>query len=103
MAISRPSRLYDYRIVAVATINFSLAGVRLLIEGGSYSKTALEGYLCTDPVVSCCDRLVFQDYFLNSRDMMIENSSRIKPGMSSVMFLPRTDDRSWRANVATPT
>ena len=28
------------RIVAVATINFSLAGVRLLIEGGSYSRTA---------------------------------------------------------------
>ena len=27
------------RIVAAATINFSLAGVRLLIEGGSYSRT----------------------------------------------------------------
>ena len=26
------------RILAVATINFSLAGVRLLIEGGSYSR-----------------------------------------------------------------
>ena len=29
------------RIVAVATINFSLTGVRLLIEGGSYSRAAL--------------------------------------------------------------
>ena len=28
------------RIVAAATINFSLAGVRLLIEGGSYSRKA---------------------------------------------------------------
>ena len=28
------------RIVAVATINFSLTGVRLLIEGGSYSRVA---------------------------------------------------------------
>ena len=28
------------RILAAATINFSLAGVRLLIEGGSYSKAA---------------------------------------------------------------
>ena len=28
------------RILAVATINFSLAGVRLLIESGSYSKAA---------------------------------------------------------------
>ena len=28
------------RIVAAATINFSLAGVRLLIEGGSYSRAA---------------------------------------------------------------
>ena len=36
------------RIVAAATINFGLAGVRLLIEGGSYSRAAfiyLEGYL----------------------------------------------------------
>ena len=28
------------RIVAAATINFSLAWVRLLIEGGSYSRAA---------------------------------------------------------------
>ena len=28
------------RIVAAATINFSVAGVRLLIEGGSCSRTA---------------------------------------------------------------
>ena len=28
------------RIVAVATINFSLAGMRLLIKGGSYSRAA---------------------------------------------------------------
>ena len=34
---------------------------------------------------------------------MIENSSRTKPGTCSVMLLPRTDDRLWRANVATPT
>ena len=63
------------RIVAAATINFSLAGVRLLIEGGSYSRTAfiiLEGYPCANPVVSCCDRLVFQDYFSIFRDIMIE-------------------------------
>ena len=41
------------RIVAVATINFCLAGVQLLIEGSSYSRAAfiLEGYLCADPVV----------------------------------------------------
>ena len=47
-----------YRIYA--TINFSLAGVRLLIEGGSW---LLFIYLCADLVVSYCDRLVFQDYF----------------------------------------
>ena len=29
-----------YRIVAVATINFALSFVRLLIEGGSYSRAA---------------------------------------------------------------
>ena len=62
------------QIVAAATINFSLAGVQPLIEGGSYSRTAFisEGYLCADPVVSSCDRLVFQDYFSNSRDIMIK-------------------------------
>ena len=53
------------RIVAAATINFSLAGVRLLIEGSSFSRAAFiyldSGYLCADPVVSWCDRLVFQD------------------------------------------
>ena len=67
------------RIVAAATINFSLAGVWLLIEGGSYSRTAfiyLEGYLCADPVVFCSDRLVFQNYFSNSRDIMIEKQQQ---------------------------
>ena len=57
------------RIVAVATINFSLAGVRLLIEGGSYSRAAFiyfGGIPCADLVISCCDRLVFLDYFSNS-------------------------------------
>ena len=67
------------RIVAAATINFSLAGVRLLIEGGSYSRTAfiyLEGYLCADPVVFCSDRLEFQDYFSNGRDIIIEKQQQ---------------------------
>ena len=38
-------RIYVYtvftRILAAATINFSRAQVRLLIEGGSYSRAAL--------------------------------------------------------------
>ena len=34
---------------------------------------------------------------------MIEKRSRTNPGTSSVMLLPRTDDRLWHANVATPT
>ena len=63
----------------MATINFSLARVRLLIESGSYFRVALfilEGYLCADPVVSCCDRLVFQDYFSNCRDIVIEKQQQ---------------------------
>ena len=66
------------RIVAAATINFSLAGVwllynrgRLLFEDGFYLFWR-DIYLCADLVVSSCDRLVFQDYFSNSRDIMIE-------------------------------
>ena len=35
------------RIVAAATINFSLVPVRLLIEGGSYSRVALTISTCT--------------------------------------------------------
>ena len=35
------------RIVATATINFSLAGVRLLIEGGSYSRAAFINFGAT--------------------------------------------------------
>ena len=65
-------------MVAAATIDFNLAGAQLLIEGGSYSRKAfiLEGYVWADPVVSCCDRLVFQDYFWNSRDIMIEKQQQ---------------------------
>ena len=35
-----------------------------------------QGYLCADPVVSCCDRLVFQDYFSNSGDIMIKKQQQ---------------------------
>ena len=35
------------RIVAAATTNFSLAGVRLLIEGGSYSRAAFINFGAT--------------------------------------------------------
>ena len=94
------------RIVAVATINFSLTGVWLLIEGGSYWRKALfilDRYLYADPVVSSYDRLVFRTTFRIFEILWSKNSSRIKPGKSSVMLLPGTDDRSWRTNVATPT
>ena len=81
--------------------------MRLLIEGGSYSRTAFiysEGYLCADPVVSCCDGLVFQDYFLNRRVIMIEKQQQNQArAVCSVMLWHRTDDHLWRANVATPT
>ena len=67
------------RIVAAATINFSLAGVRLLIEGGSYSRAAFiyfGGIPCADPVVSCCDRLVFLDYLSNNQEIMTEKQQQ---------------------------
>ena len=83
----------------MATINFSLAGVQLLIEGGFY----LFWRVCADLMVSCCDRLVFQDYFSNSRDITIEKQQQNQAGMSSIMLLPLTDNRSWRANMVTPT
>ena len=35
------------RTLAAATINFSLAGVRLLIEGGSYSMAAFSNFGAT--------------------------------------------------------
>ena len=51
------------RIVAVATINFILAGVWLLIEGGSYSRVALlmlEWYLGDIDTVDSFSRLIFE-------------------------------------------
>ena len=96
------------RIVAVATINFSLAGVRLLIEGSSYSRTSLiilERYL---PLPSI--KILRQHERLTSlriTEIWSKNKQpcwlRTKPRTSSAMFLPRTNDRPPLAIVATPT
>ena len=40
MRIATDPHTVFIRIVAAATINFSLTGVRLLIEGGSYLRAA---------------------------------------------------------------
>ena len=56
------------RIVAAATINFNLARVRLLIEGGSYSRAAVINFggYCVVPSVKtvtekvCLRRLCFK-------------------------------------------
>ena len=50
------------RIVATATINFSLAGVQLLIEGGSYSRmalTILERYLQLPSIKIAMQKTIF--------------------------------------------
>ena len=60
-------RINFIRIVPAATINFSLAGVRLLIEDGFYLFWRDTG---------TCDKLAFQDYFSNSRDIMIEKQQQ---------------------------
>ena len=61
-------------IVAVTIINFSLAGVQLLIKGGFYlfwrdTFAPTRWYLVMI-------WLVFQDYFSNSRDIMIKKQQQ---------------------------
>ena len=91
------------RIVAVATINFRFAGVWLLIEGGSYSRAAFINFGVTP--LGDIDTI---DWFFRT-DLRIfelydrEKCSKTKPRMFSAMFLPRTNNRSWLAIVATPT
>ena len=91
------------RIVATATINFSLAGVRLLIEGGSYSRAAFINFGATPlgdiDTVDSFFRTDIRIFELYDREI----SSKTKPRTFSAMFLPRTNDRSWLAIVATPT
>ena len=91
------------QIVAAATINFSLAGVRLLIEGSSYLRAAFIDFGATplgdiDTVDSFfrTDLRIFELY-----DQEI--SSATKPRTFSAMFLPLPNDHSWLAIVATPT
>ena len=61
------------RIVAAATINFSLAWVRLLIKGGSYSRAVLlilDQYLTVNPqkIVRCSK----DDCFMKTAIQIIE-------------------------------
>ena len=49
-------------------------------------------------------RLVFLDYFSNNQDIMIEKQQQNQArDVFCHVFASGTDDRSWRANVATPT
>ena len=83
------------RIVAVATINFSLAWVRLLIEGGSYSRVA---FIYFRPIL---DGIVHEDYStedwfaktaLEEIDIRpskkLPRCNRTKPGLSSAIVCP---------------
>ena len=80
------------RIVATATINFSLAWVRLLIQGSSYSRVA---FINLGPIR---DSVIHQnrsrvDWFTKTALRIIEirsskklpRCSRIKPGLSSAI------------------
>ena len=91
------------RILAAATINFSLAGVWLLIEGGSYLREAIINFGAIDlGDIDTIDSFFMTDF----RIFVIDDrklSSRTKPRTFSAMFLPQTNDHSWLAIVVMPT
>ena len=83
------------RIVSAATINFSLAWVRLLIEGGSYSRAAFINF---GPIPHSVIRknCSTEDWFMKTslRVINVRSStkllccSRTKPRLSSAIVLP---------------
>ena len=86
------------RIVAVATINFSLAWVWLLIESGSYSRVAVINFGGI-PYSAMHKNCSTDDWFMKK----LLCCSRIKPRLSSTIVLPRTSRRVPLAIVTTPT
>ena len=81
------------RILATATINFSLAGVQLLIKGGSYLGTVfinLERHL----LVTLTQQTQFSGLISNVR-LINKQQNQAKDLKVSAMFLPRTSDRAW--------
>ena len=74
----------------MATINFSLAGVRLLIKGGSYSRTALiilEQYMPLPSIKIAMRKTMFQDFSSNNRyDRKMSSHTALEP--SQGLFLP---------------
>ena len=88
-----------YSNTSLATINFNLAGVRLLIEGSSYSRAA---FTCINfGVIPLTDIDTANSFFRTSfRIFKIYNreiSSGTKPRTFSATFLPRTNNHSWLA------
>ena len=98
------------RIVAAATINFSLDWVRLLIEGGSYSRAAFINF---GPMLSGVvhKNRSTEDWLKKTSLWVIDvrlsekllRCSRIKPRLSSATVWHRTSERVPLAIVTTPT
>ena len=89
------------RILATATINFSLAGVQLLIKGGSYLRMVfinLERHL----LVTLTQQTQFSGLISNVRSIN-KQQNQAKDLKVSAMFLPRTSDRAWLMVVTMPT
>ena len=109
LRISFCACMYVPYLVAVATINFSLAGVRQLIEGSSFLGTSY--YFEAIPPAAIHKNSNVKDYFFRTSLQITEIWSknkqpcclRTKPRTSSAMLLPWTNDRPPLAIVATPT
>ena len=86
-------------VLTVATINFSLAGVQLLINGGSYSRATfiLFGAVPLGDIDTCMIDLIFRIDFQD----MIENKQQNQAKYT--MFLPQSNDCFRLMIMATPT
>ena len=86
-----------YSNTSLATINFNLAGVRLLIEGSSYLRAAFINFgaipLTDIDTANSFFRTSFRIFKIYNREI----SSGTKPRTFSATFLPRTNNHSWLA------
>ena len=97
------------QIAAVATINFSLTGVQLLIEDGSYLKVVFINFGVISP--GTVHKMVTRKTCLWGLHLIIEIwfkkkqpcCRRIKQRASSAMLLPQINNCSLLAIMATPT
>ena len=86
------------QIVAAATINFSPAWVRLLIEGSSYSRAALLIFWADtrqcNPQKMQHRRLIFEDCTSSNRDTIVKEALTLQENQAKTVFCHAPNKRA---------